>query len=116
MLFTSPSDELEKFTARYCKKKSIGSIPLGDLERWKKLTQKTEGRHIRQNMAPSRWSDSVESLQTALAIVSTYVPSSVQSNEDYQNVLVVLRQRLLREIKLRHEAKHGPLKLKPSTK
>jgi hypothetical protein len=113
MLFDSPEHQLEKFTEKYGKRRSIGAIPHGDLENWKKLTQKTEGRYIQKCMAPSLWSDSIESLQTAVAIMVTYTPNSLYSSEEYQKALPALRQRLLKKIKLRYDATHGKLKARP---
>src|ERR1035438_8931924 len=53
MLFDPPDVQLAKFTRKHCKRKTIATIPLGELESWKKLTQKTAGLYIAKYMAPS---------------------------------------------------------------
>jgi hypothetical protein len=114
MLFDSPDVQLAKFTKRHCKRKTIATIPPGELESWKKLTRKTDGLYIAKYMAPSLWANSIESLQTALAIVVAYTPSSLYDNDEYQRTLVALRKQILKASKAKYEATHGNLKPKAS--
>jgi hypothetical protein len=115
-MFDPPDVQLAKFTQKHCKRKTIATIPLGELESWKKLTQRTTGLYIAKYMAPSLWGDSIESLQTAVAIVVAYTPSSLQANEEYQRILVALRRQILKASKAKYEATHGKLKLKGLSK
>jgi hypothetical protein len=112
MLFDPPDVQLAKFTQKNGKRKTIATIRLGELESWKKLTQKTAGRYMAKYMAPSLWDNSIESLQTALAIVVAYTPSSLYASDEYQRVLVALRKQILKASKAKYEAAHGNLKPK----
>lgn len=107
MFFDTPEVLLQKFTARYCKKKSIASIPLPELELWRKLTAKTEGRFIAEHMAPSRWSDSLGSLQTAAAVVGGYTPKALEPSEHFQASLSSLHRAIVYKKKREYVARHG---------
>jgi len=110
-MFDPPEVQLAKFTQKHCKRKSIATIPLGDLENWKRLTQKTAGLYLAKYMTPSLWDNSIESLQTALAVVVAYTPSSLHAGDEYPRTVVALRKRILKAFKAKHEATHGKLKL-----
>lgn len=94
----SDEDRLKSFTAVYSKRKSIQDIGHDDLKRWKKLTDKTDGRFTRAYMAPSLWADSVASLQTALAVVLTYTPDRLHGEEASAETVTKLRLRILKEL------------------
>src|ERR1039457_4662565 len=93
MLFDPPDVQLAKFTRKHCKRK-------------------TAGLYIAKYMAPSLWENSIESLQTALAVVVAYTPSSLYANDEYQRILVALRKQILKASKAKYEATHGNLKPK----
>jgi hypothetical protein len=111
-MFDPPDVQLAQFTRKHCKRKTIATIPLGELASWKKLTQKTAGRYMAKYMAPSLWENSIESLQTALAVVVAYTPSSLYANDEYQRILVALRKQILKASKAKYEATRGSLKPK----
>ena len=65
---------------------------------------------------PARWSDSVASLQTAVAILITYTPAALKDGDAYQQAIGALRRRILRDSRRAYEARHGTLSLKPRRK
>lgn len=98
MLFDPPNVRLAAFTNKYRRKRSLADIPRKDLRTWKKLTQQTLGRYLLEYMAPARWSDSVASLQTALAIVMTHIPAELADGDPCTQTIRALRRRILTEI------------------
>jgi hypothetical protein len=113
MLFDPPNVRLAAFTRKHCRKKSLADISPGDLRTWKRLTLETTGRHLKEHMAPARWSDSVASLQTAVAILITCTPAVLKDGDAYQESVGALRRRILRESRRIYEARHGRLSPKP---
>jgi hypothetical protein len=116
MLFDPPNVKLAGFTKKYCRKKSLADIPPGDLRTWKRLTDETAGRHLGEYMAPARWSDSVASLQTAVAILITCTPAALKDGDAYQQAVGALRRQILKDSRRTYEARHGRLGLKPRRK
>jgi hypothetical protein len=116
MLFDPPNVQLAAFTKQHCRKKSLADIPPRHLRNWQKLTHQTAGRHLGEYMAPARWSDSVASLQTAVAILITYTPAALKDGDAYQQAIGALRRKILRDSKRTYEARHGKLSLKPHRK
>lgn len=116
MLFDPPNVQLAAFTKQHCKKRSLADIAPRQLRNWQKLTQETLGRHLAEYMAPARWSDSVASLQTAVAILITYTPAELKDGDAYQQVIGALRRKILTDSRRTYEARYGRLKIKPRRK
>lgn len=114
--FDPPNVRLAAFTKTHCRKKSLADIPPRDLKTWQKLTLETAGRHLREFMAPGRWSDSVASLQTAVAVLISYTPAALKDGDAYQHAIAALRRQILRESGRAYEARHGKPRLKPGRK
>ena len=108
--FDRPDVRLAAFTKKHCRKKSLADISPRDLRAWQSLTGETAGRHLREFMAPSRWSDSVASLQTAVAVLITHTPGVLRDGDAYQQSLAALRRQMLKESKRAYEARHGSLR------
>lgn len=102
--FGDPEDAdtgLRRFTETYCKKKSIRLIGHGELMRWAKLTAQTGGKLTPKCMSPKLWGDSVESLQTGVAILVTSTPAELVGQEAIQRSVAALRVAILKSIKAR---------------
>src|SRR6185295_132847 len=92
--------ELRRFTEDYSKHKRIDEIPTRKLRHWAKATEKTEGQYISRYITPELWGDSIESLQTAVAILITYTPErSAAARARWPTTLTALRQEILKRKK-----------------
>ncbi len=110
MFIDPPEVWLAKFTERNGKKKSITKISPRKLAKWRTHTSSTKGRFLKKFMAPAKWSDSLESLQTAATIVNVYAPQDILASDEFQSTLASLRRAILREHRRLYIAKYGPLK------
>jgi hypothetical protein len=106
-LFGAAEDDetgLRKFSEAHGKKKSIRLISEADLKRWGRLTDRTGGQFTQKYMSPKWWGDSVESLQTAIAVVATYTPRTLFGAEYLQRTIAALRVAILKKIKAMTQA------------
>lgn len=92
MFFGRDKTWLRKFSNENCKKQSISDIKDGDLDKWAKLTEKTDGKHIAEYMAPNLWQDSRASLQTARKIIEHHASPKILESHACQKTITKLRQ------------------------
>jgi hypothetical protein len=112
MFFGDDRAWLRDFTKENCKKKAVSDIKDRALKKWAKLTEKTDGQHLAEDMTPDLWGDSIESLQTAKKIIEQSASATLKKSDAYQTIIPRLRRAILQKTKppnpFRSHAKKEP--------